>query len=150
MDGDENLRVSCIYSGPAGQMFIISRVSEWHWTDISPRWIRANIKTDWKSNLHEAYIRHPVKTMMTSSYGNISALLALCVGNPPVTGGFPLAKASDAELWCFLWSASEQTVEQTIRTGNWRRHRAHYNVTVIQYQADYLDYYITRHLGPFY
>ena len=27
--------------------------------------------------------------MMTSSNGNISALLALCEGNPPVTGGFP-------------------------------------------------------------
>ena len=28
----------------------------------------------------------------------------------------PLTKASDAELWCFLWSAPEQTVEQTIGT----------------------------------
>ena len=28
-------------------------------------------------------------TMMTSSNGNIFALLALCEGNPPVTGGFP-------------------------------------------------------------
>ena len=26
----------------------------------------------------------------------------------------PLKKASDAELWCFLWSAPEQTAEQTI------------------------------------
>ena len=25
-------------------------------------------------------------------------------------------KASDAELWCYLWSAPEQTVEQTIET----------------------------------
>ena len=25
----------------------------------------------------------------------------------------PLTKTSDAELWCFLWSAPEQTVEQT-------------------------------------
>ena len=25
----------------------------------------------------------------------------------------PLTKASDAELWCFMWSAPEQTVEQT-------------------------------------
>ena len=25
-------------------------------------------------------------------------------------------KASDAELWCFLWSVPEQTVEQTIET----------------------------------
>ena len=28
-----------------------------------------------------------------------------CVGSSPVTGEFPLTKASDAELWCFLWSA---------------------------------------------
>ena len=34
-----------------------------------------------------------------------SAQLALCEGNPPVTGGF-LTKASDAELWRFLWSAT--------------------------------------------
>ena len=31
-----------------------------------------------------------------------SALLALCVGNSPVTGEFPHTKASDAELWCFF------------------------------------------------
>ena len=41
----------------------------------------------------------------------------------------PLAKASDAELWCFLWSAPG--------TNGWannrdlRRHRAHYDVTVM-------------------
>ena len=28
----------------------------------------------------------------------------------------PLTKASDAEFWCFLWPAPEQTVEQTIET----------------------------------
>ena len=33
-----------------------------------------------------------------------SELLALCVGNSLITTEFP---ASDAELWCFLWSASE-------------------------------------------
>ena len=27
-----------------------------------------------------------------------------------------LTKASDTELWCFLWSVPEQTVEQTIET----------------------------------
>ena len=26
----------------------------------------------------------------------------------------PLTKASDAELWCFLWFEPEQTIEQTI------------------------------------
>ena len=28
----------------------------------------------------------------------------------------PLTKASDAELWYFLWSAPEQTLKQTIET----------------------------------
>ena len=45
-----------------------------------------------------------------SSNGNIFRVIALCAGNSPVTGEFP-AKASDTELWCFLWSALEQTVE---------------------------------------
>ena len=30
--------------------------------------------------------------------------------------GIPFTKASDAEVWCFLWPAPEQTVEQTIGT----------------------------------
>ena len=40
----------------------------------------------------------------------------------PVFGEFtshrwiPITKASDTELWCFLWSASEQTVVQIIET----------------------------------
>ena len=42
--------------------------------------------------------------------GTFSALLALCTRNSPVTDEFP-AKARDAELWCFLWSAPEWTVE---------------------------------------
>ena len=28
----------------------------------------------------------------------------------------PLTKASDAGFWCFIWSAPEQIVEQTIET----------------------------------
>ena len=44
-----------------------------------------------------------------------SALLALVRG---IHGHrwIPLTKASDAELWCFHWSALEQTVEKTIET----------------------------------
>ena len=57
--------------------------------------------------------------MVTSSNGNISALLALCAGNSPVTGEFLSENASDAELWCFLWSAPERTAELTIETVIW-------------------------------
>ena len=28
----------------------------------------------------------------------------------------PLTKANDAEVWCFLWPAPEQTVQQTLKT----------------------------------
>ena len=44
------------------------------------------------------------------------ALLAFCDGEFTGDRWIPLTKASDAELWCFLWSAPEQTVEQIIET----------------------------------
>ena len=43
-------------------------------------------------------------SMMTSSNGNIFRVTGL-------SAGIPLTKASDAEVWCFLWYALEQTVE---------------------------------------
>ena len=45
-----------------------------------------------------------------------SALLALCEGESTGDRWIPLTKASDVELWCFLSSALEQTVEQRIDT----------------------------------
>ena len=45
-----------------------------------------------------------------------SALLALCEGDFTGHRRIPLIKASDADLRCFLWSAPEQTVGQTIET----------------------------------
>ena len=57
--------------------------------------------------------------MMTSSNGNIFALLALCA-------------ASDAELWCFLWSAPWINGWVNNREyGDLRRHWAHYDVIVM-------------------
>ena len=44
----------------------------------------------------------------------ISALLALCVGNPLVTSGFPSQRASNAELSLFLCWYPGQAVEQTV------------------------------------
>ena len=44
----------------------------------------------------------------------LSALLALCEENPPVTGGFPSQRVSDAELWYFLGCPLEQAVEQRV------------------------------------
>ena len=45
---------------------------------------------------------------------------------------FPITKANDAELWCFLWSVPEQTVKKTLETpSDLRGHRTHYDVTVM-------------------
>ena len=58
------------------------------WCDLFFDYIRI---TD---NLLNTWWRHQMET--------VSALLALCAGNDR---WIPLTKASDAELWCFLWSA---------------------------------------------
>ena len=53
------------------------------------------------------------RNMMTSLNGNIFRVTG------PLCGVFNdrrTVKDSDAELWCFLWSAPEQTVEKTIET----------------------------------
>ena len=53
--------------------------------------------------------------MMMSSNGNILFLVLLCERNHRSSVD-SLTKASDSELWYFLWSAPGQTVEQTIET----------------------------------
>ena len=68
--------------------------------------------------------------LMTSSNGNISALLALCDGNPPVTGGFPSQRPGTRSFDVFfdlrlnkrlskrffLSSVSEERDEETVET----------------------------------
>ena len=46
---------------------------------------------------------------------------------------FPLTKASDGELWCFLWSTNGWVNNRD--AGDLRRHRAHYDVTVMGSQS---------------
>ena len=46
---------------------------------------------------------------------DVSASLALCVGNPPVTGRFPSQRTSEGQHWYFVWCYPEQTVEKTFK-----------------------------------
>ena len=67
--------------------------------------------------------------MMTSSNGNTFRVTGpLC---EEFTGEFLTQRSSNAELWCFLLSASKQTVEQKNRDAGYLRHGAHYGVTVM-------------------
>ena len=49
--------------------------------------------------------------MMTSSNGTIFRVTDLLCGEFTGDRWIPLTKSSDAELWCFIWSTPEQTVE---------------------------------------
>ena len=55
-------------------------------------------------------------SMVTSSNGNFFSALLLFLGESTGHWWIPLTKASDEELWYFLWSEPEQMVDQTTET----------------------------------
>ena len=69
--------------------------------------------------------------MKTSSNGYILRVTGPLWGESIGHRWIPLTKASDAELWCFVLYAPEQTFEQTIKTQVVEKLRAHYDVTVM-------------------
>ena len=74
--------------------------------------------------------------MMTSSNGNISALLALCAGNSPVTGEFPPQRPVKRSFDVSLSAPSIKGWVNNREAGDLRRHRARYDVSVMwRYQA---------------
>ena len=54
--------------------------------------------------------------IMTSANGNIFRVTGPLWGESTGHRWIPHTKSSDAELWCFLWCAPEQTLEQTSET----------------------------------
>ena len=67
----------------------------------------------------ESYSYTQVWFMMTSSNGNIFRVTGLLWGEFTGLRWSPLTKASDAELWCFLWSASEKKRLSTQSRRRW-------------------------------
>ena len=76
-------------------------------------------------------------TMMTSSNGNIYCVTGPLWGESIGGRWIPLKKASDAEFWCFLWSAPEKNGWANTRdAGDFGRHRAHYDVAIMWRNRD--------------
>ena len=69
--------------------------------------------------------------MMTSSNGNIFALLALCEKNPPVTGGFPSQRPVTRSLEVFFDLRLNKLLSKQPDAGDLRRYGAHYDFTVM-------------------
>ena len=84
-----------------------------------PRWIKKayihwSINGWCRGNKWLSHIWHYAKVarfMMTSSNGKIFRFTGPLCGEFTSHRWIPLTKASDAELWCFLWSVPEQTGE---------------------------------------
>ena len=73
--------------------------------------------------------------MMTSWNGNIFRVTGRLCGEFIGHRWIPRTKASDAELWCFLWSAPWINGWVNNReAGDLRRHRHHYDVIVMEHQ----------------
>ena len=67
--------------------------------------------------------------MMTSSNGNIFALLAICAGNSPVLGEFPSQRPVTRSFdVIFGLRLNERLSKNNRKAGDLRRHRAHYDV----------------------
>ena len=68
---------------------------------------------EWSNACCELCDRIRASTWWRHNMEILPALMALCEGNPPVTGGFS-QMWSDVELWWFIWCHPEQTFKQTI------------------------------------
>ena len=85
------------------------------------------------ADLKPAIIWRYLSTMMTSSNGNIFRVTGPLWGEFAGHRWIPLTKASDADLWCFLWYASWINGSVNNReAGDLRRHRPHYDVIVMR------------------
>ena len=71
--------------------------------------------------------------LMLSSNGNIFHITGPLCGEFTSRWWIPVAKSSDVELWCFLWPASEVTVELVNNrdASDLRRLHTHYDITVM-------------------
>ena len=73
------------------------------------------------------------KAMMTSSNGNFFCVTGPLCGEFTGRRWIPLIKASDAELWCLICARINDWVNNR-EAGDSRRHRSHYDVTVIHWR----------------
>ena len=107
-------------------------------TCSSPLAIRGGgLANDWRRlwncpNLNAVYLPKSCMDMITSSNGNIFRVTGPLCGEFTCHQWIPRTKASDAELWCFLLiCASNKRLSKQSWAGDLRRHRAHYDVIVM-------------------
>ena len=77
----------------------------------------------------------------------VSALLALCEGNPSVNGGFPSQRpVTRTIVFPFICVWRNNHWANNLAAGDLRRHRAHYDITVLHWSWDGNTFLTTGHL----
>ena len=76
----------------------------------------------------ETWWRHQMETF--------SRLLAICAGNSPVTGEFPTQRPVTRSFGALFDLRLKKGWVKNGETCDWRRNRAHYDVTVMVYQFE--------------
>ena len=88
---------------------------EWVWVWMNRDWI-------YQGGLTHAWWRHQM--------GTLSALLAICAGDSPVTGEFPTQMPVTRSFDVFICAWINGWVNNS-DAGDFRHHRVHYDVTVM-------------------
>ena len=101
-------------------------------------------KSSWRHDVDVTWWRHQMETF--------SALLALCARNSPVTGEFPAQRPVTRDLMFSLICTWTNDWVNNRDAGDLRRHRGHYDVTIMTYIKQQLHKAVIRgklHIGPF-
>ena len=129
---------SSIISRKHNDIFVFSIICQcWDSTDILKRGTRFSCTDNTIGSDVLATHGAGLVTVMGSAWWRhqmetFSALLALCEGNSPVTGGFPSQRSVTWELWCFLSCTWKNGWVNNRDAGDLRRHCAHYEVTLME------------------
>ena len=82
----------------------------------------------------------PGDSMMTSSNGNIFRVTGHWCGEFTGPRWIPSTKASDSELWCFLWSPRNKRLSKQSRGWWFETQSPHYNITVMSHTIFHFMY----------
>ena len=111
----------CIYSFINGVKYIARTIGSW---SCPKSWLRSHV-SDGDDRMRQKWWRYQIETF--------SASLALCVGNSPVTSVYPPHKGRwrGALVFSLICAWINGWVNDG-EAGYLRRHRAHYDVTVME------------------
>ena len=105
----------------------------WHPLDV---WHKEQISNDGVNFLSDSFRNEVMEiTWWRHQMKTFSALLILCEGNPPFTGGCPSQRPVKRSFDIFFDMRLNKRLIKQLDAGDLRRHRYHYDATVMSSKA---------------